>query len=66
VESKFTAVINNSYFPSVGNNLQPATSLWDDIHQQKKRGGYPWTHLTHNPEAEVWIDPAALPRDIST
>ena len=41
------------------------TDLWDDIKRQRERGGYPWTHLSHDQEAEVWIDPAALPPDIS-
>lgn len=39
--------------------------LWDDIQKQRQQGGYPWTHLSHDQDAEVWIDPAALPADIS-
>eukprot|EP00095_Tigriopus_kingsejongensis_P008998 snap_masked-scaffold963_size76285-processed-gene-0.5 protein:Tk08998 transcript:snap_masked-scaffold963_size76285-processed-gene-0.5-mRNA-1 annotation:"kinetoplast dna-associated protein" len=39
--------------------------LWSDLEKQKQRGGYPWTHLHHNQEEEVWIDPLKLPRDIS-
>ncbi|XP_059092500.1 uncharacterized protein LOC131887810 isoform X3 [Tigriopus californicus] len=39
--------------------------LWGDLEKQKEQGGYPWTHLSHNQEEEVWIDPLKLPRDIS-
>ena len=41
------------------------SDLWDDIKKQREEGGYPWTHLSHDQDAEVWIDPAALPPDIS-
>ena len=40
-------------------------TLWDDIQEQKQKGGYPWTHLSHDQDAEVWINPTALPKDIS-
>merc|ERR1712223_277485 len=40
-------------------------TLWDDVQKQRQEGGYPWTHLSHDQDAEVWIDPAALPNDIS-
>merc|ERR1712141_719779 len=40
--------------------------VWDEIKKQKERGGYPWTHLSHDQDAEVWIDPVKLPRDITT
>merc|ERR1712079_873594 len=39
--------------------------LWDEIQEQKAKGQYPWTHLSHDQDAEVWIDPAALPADMS-
>ena len=42
-----------------------APTLWDDIQEQKEKGGYPWTHLSHDQDAEVWINPAKLPKDIS-
>ena len=38
---------------------------WDEIKKQKEAGGYPWTHLSHDQDAEVWIDPVKLPRDIT-
>ena len=38
---------------------------WDDIQRQKEKGGYPWTHLEHDKEGEVWLDPLSLPKDIS-
>ena len=41
------------------------SDLWDDIKKQREEGGYPWTHLSHDQDAEVWIDPVALPPDIS-
>merc|ERR1712172_454358 len=49
-------------------NLYPdgqAPTAWDEIHEQKEKGEYPWTHLSHDQDAEVWIDPTALPQDMS-
>ena len=43
----------------------PNDALWDEIQEQKAKGQYPWTHLSHDQDAEVWIDPAALPADMS-
>ena len=40
-------------------------TLWDEVHKQKEKGEYPWTHLSHDQDAEVWMDPSALPSDIS-
>merc|ERR1711935_1121321 len=42
-----------------------APTPWDEIHEQKEKGEYPWTHLSHDQDAEVWIDPTALPQDMS-
>merc|ERR1711971_1192678 len=42
-----------------------APTAWDEIHEQKAKGQYPWTHLSHDQDAEVWIDPSALPSDLS-
>ena len=39
--------------------------MWDKIQKEKKAGGYPWTHLQHNCNDEVWINPLNLPMDIS-
>ena len=39
--------------------------MWDKIQREKKAGGYPWTHLQHNCNDEVWINPLNLPMDIS-
>merc|ERR1711971_1016194 len=49
-------------------NLYPdgqAPTAWDEIHEQREKGEYPWTHLSHDQDAEVWIDPTALPQDMS-
>jgi len=42
-----------------------AGELWDQVRREKAAGGYPWTHLSHNEEEEVWINPLKLPVDIS-
>eukprot|EP00092_Neocalanus_flemingeri_P085459 GFUD01107548.1.p1 GENE.GFUD01107548.1~~GFUD01107548.1.p1 ORF type:complete len:2241 (+),score=686.17 GFUD01107548.1:98-6820(+) len=42
-----------------------ALQLWDQVRKEKAAGGYPWTHLNHNEEEEVWINPLKLPADIS-
>merc|ERR1712227_278616 len=39
--------------------------MWEKVRQEKAAGCYPWTHLTHNEEEEVWIDPLSLPQDLS-
>ena len=43
----------------------PNDALWDEIQEQKAKGQYPWTHLSHDHDAEIWIDAAALPQDMS-
>ena len=55
---------SNHRFIGFFSGKSPA-SLWDEIQEQKEKGEYPWTHLSHDQDAEVWIDPAALPTDIS-
>ena len=42
-----------------------AGELWEQVRREKAAGGYPWTHLSHNEEEEVWINPLKLPVDIS-
>merc|ERR1712080_507715 len=44
---------------------QEAARMWEKVRQEKAAGCYPWTHLTHNEEEEVWIDPLSLPQDLS-
>ena len=39
--------------------------LWEEVRKARAAGGYPWTHLQHNQEEEVWINPLKLPSDIS-
>jgi len=39
--------------------------LWKKIEREKAAGGYPWTHLQHNDDDEVWINPLKLPGDLS-
>ena len=50
----------------LGADVPSSSVVWDEIKKQKERGGYPWTHLSHDQDAEVWIDPVKLPRDITT
>merc|ERR1711962_1802650 len=42
-----------------------ANNLWAQMRREKAAGGYPWTHLEHQEQEEVWIDPLSLPQDIS-
>ncbi len=44
-----------------------ASSLgpWEDVERQRQRGAYPFTHLHHKKEEEIWIDPLKLPDNIS-
>jgi len=44
---------------------QEAARMWEKVRQEKAAGCYPWTHLTHNEEEEVWINPLSLPQDLS-
>eukprot|EP00091_Calanus_sinicus_P017204 TRINITY_DN3706_c0_g1_i2.p1 TRINITY_DN3706_c0_g1~~TRINITY_DN3706_c0_g1_i2.p1 ORF type:complete len:158 (-),score=39.57 TRINITY_DN3706_c0_g1_i2:502-975(-) len=46
-------------------NVDSPGELWDQVRREKAAGGYPWTHLSHNEEEEVWINPLKLPVDIS-
>ena len=39
--------------------------MWSKIEREKAAGGYPWTHLNHNENEEVWINPLKLPEDIT-
>jgi len=39
--------------------------FWEEVRKARAAGGYPWTHLQHNQEEEVWINPLKLPSDIS-
>merc|ERR1712113_765900 len=50
---------------AIASGKVPNDALWDEIQEQKAKGQYPWTHLSHDQDAEVWIDPAALPADMS-
>jgi len=50
---------------AIASGKPPIGTLWDEIQEQKAKGQYPWTHLSHDQDAEVWIDPAALPTDMS-
>ena len=34
------------------------------MRQQKEKGGYPYTHLSHHQDEEVWLNPQKLPQDI--
>jgi hypothetical protein len=45
---------------------QESNLVWEDIRQQKEKGGYPWTHLSHHQDEEVWLNPQKLPQDIGS
>merc|ERR1711997_119658 len=40
--------------------------VWEDVRQRKEKGGYPWTHLSHHQDEEVWLNPQKLPQDIGS
>merc|ERR1712083_494040 len=50
---------------AIASGKVPNDALWDEIQEQKAKGQYPWTHLSHDHDAEIWIDAAALPQDMS-
>jgi len=43
---------------------QESNVVWEDVRQRKEKGGYPWTHLSHHQDEEVWLNPQKLPQDI--
>ena len=43
---------------------QKSNKIWESIRLEKEKGGYPWTHLSHNQDEEIWLNPQKLPRDI--
>merc|ERR1711981_23445 len=40
--------------------------VWEDVRQRKEKGGYPYTHLSHHQDEEVWLNPQKLPQDIGS
>ncbi len=42
-----------------------ASRAWGDVDARRREGAYPFTHLAHRQEEEIWIDPLKLPQDIS-
>merc|ERR1711981_674488 len=43
---------------------QKSNKIWESIRLEKEKGGYPWTHLSHNQDEEIWLNPQKLPPDI--
>ena len=38
--------------------------VWEAVQKDKEKGGYPWTHLSHPQDEEVWLNPQKLPDDL--
>ena len=53
-------------FESLGESFsqQKSNKIWESIRLEKEKGGYPWTHLSHNQDEEIWLNPQKLPPDI--
>jgi len=45
---------------------QESNVVWEDVRQRKEKGGYPYTHLSHHQDEEVWLNPQKLPQDIGS
>merc|ERR1712156_366748 len=45
---------------------QESNVVWEDVRQKKEKGGYPYTHLSHHQDEEVWLNPQKLPQDIGS
>lgn len=43
----------------------PAAQVWAEVEAEKAAGKYPWTHLSHDADSEIWLDPLKLPPDIT-
>ena len=52
------------YFPGISLSQQESNVVWEDVRQRKEKGGYPYTHLSHHQDEEVWLNPQKLPQDI--
>ena len=51
-------------FSGVSLTQQESNVVWEDVRQRKEKGGYPYTHLSHHQDEEVWLNPQKLPQDI--
>ena len=60
----FKYIVINFNILGVSFAQQESNLVWEDIRQQKEKGGYPWTHLSHHQDEEVWLNPQKLPQDI--
>ena len=61
---KLSTRINKKNFLGVSLAQQESNVVWEDVRQRKEKGGYPWTHLSHHQDEEVWLNPQKLPQDI--
>ena len=43
---------------------EESDQVWDAVRKDRARGGYPWTHLSHPQDEEVWLNPEKLPDNI--
>ena len=55
----------NDCIAFLGASVEQTQQLWEDVEKQKRLGGYPWTHLSHDQEKEIWLDPLKLPPNIT-
>merc|ERR1712079_12383 len=45
---------------------EESAQVWDAVRKDRARGGYPWTHLSHPQDEEVWLNPEKLPDNIGS
>ena len=53
-----------NFVTGVSLSKQESNIVWENIRLKKEEGGYPWTHLSHHQDEEVWLNPQKLPQDI--
>ena len=57
-------IICTNFILGVSLSKQESNIVWENIRLKKEEGGYPWTHLSHHQDEEVWLNPQKLPQDI--
>merc|ERR1712083_1100223 len=58
--------ISQQWSSGVSLSKQESNIVWENIRLKKEEGGYPWTHLSHHQDEEVWLNPQKLPQDIGS
>ena len=57
-------IICLNFILGVSLSKQESNIVWENIRLKKEEGGYPYTHLSHHQDEEVWLNPQKLPQDI--